>query len=75
MPHVIVKLYPGMSENNKRSLTDDIVQAVMRASGHGPDAVSVAFQEVSAVDWPAKVYRADILGNDAVLYKEPGYKM
>jgi len=75
MPHVIIKLYPGMPEEKKRSLTEDIVAAVMKASGHGPDAVSVAFQEVAASDWPAKVYQADIRGSEATLYKAPGYTM
>jgi 4-oxalocrotonate tautomerase len=37
--------------------------------------VSVAFEEIEAKDWAAKVYRADILGNEKSLYKKPGYTM
>ena len=37
------------------------------------DAVSVAIEEVDATDWAEQVYRPDILGHRARLYKEPGY--
>lgn len=75
MPHVIVKLWPGKSEKQKTQLAAEITQSVMRTFEYGEESVSVAFEEVEAKDWAAKVYRTDIAGNDRNLYKKPGYMM
>ena len=73
MPHVIVKLWPGKSDDQKRRLTDTIVRGVMETLGYGEDAVSVAFEEVAPTEWTAKVYEPDIAGKWATLTKQPGY--
>lgn len=75
MPHVIVKLWPGKSERQKQQLAEEITQSVMHTLHYGPDAVSVALEEVAPEDWAEKVYRADILEQEQNLYKKPGYKM
>jgi len=40
MPHVIVKLWPGKSEQQKQRLADQIVKAVMNVLNYG-EGVSV----------------------------------
>jgi 4-oxalocrotonate tautomerase len=75
MPHVIVKLWPGKSEQQKRRLTDAIVNDVMNVLNYGDESVSVAFEEVPARDWAEKVYKPDIVETPAKLYKKPGYTM
>ena len=75
MPHVIVRLWPGKSEKQKQKLADEITRSVISALDYGEESVSVAFEEVSADDWAAKVYRTDIVGNEQRLYKRPGYTM
>ena len=75
MPHVIVKLWPGKSEQQKRRLTEAIVKDVMNVLNYGEESVSVAIEEVSARDWPEKVYKPDIVENSEQLYKKPGYTM
>jgi 4-oxalocrotonate tautomerase len=75
MPHVIVKLWPGKSETQKKQLAEAITHSVMSRLHYGEESVSVAFEEVEAKDWAAKVYRADIVGNEKNLYKKPGYTM
>ena len=75
MPHVLVKLWPGKSEKQKQKLADEITRSVISALDYGEESVSVAFEEVSAEDWAAKVYRTDIVGNEQRLYKRPGYTM
>ena len=75
MPHVIVKLWPGKSEQQKRRLAQKITEDVMDVLHYGEESVSVAFEEVEPGDWAAKVYQPDILGNAATLYKKPGYTM
>ena len=75
MPHVIVKLYPGRSEEQKERLTEEIVKDVMNFLNTGEESVSVAFEEVQAGDWNEKVYKPDIVQNAKKLYKKPGYTM
>jgi 4-oxalocrotonate tautomerase len=75
MPHVIVKLWPGKSEQQKVRLAEAIAQDVMRVLKYGEESVSVAFQEVEPHDWAEKVYRPDSVDNSEKLYKKPGYTM
>jgi 4-oxalocrotonate tautomerase len=75
MPHVIVKLWPGKSEQQKTQLTDAIVKDVMDATGYGEESVSVAIEEVKSRDWAEQVYKPDILKSWEKLYKKPGYTM
>ncbi len=73
MPHVIVKLYPGRSEDQKTKLADDIAMAVVTIAKCDEKSVSVAFEEVEKEDWAEMVYRPDILGKKESLYRKPGY--
>ena len=73
MPHIIVKLYPGRTEEQKKRLTNEIVKDVVAIAKCEEKVVSVAFEEVDPADWEEKVYKPDILGNEANLYKKPGY--
>lgn len=73
MPHVIVKLWPGKSEQQKDQLARAITKDVMDALKYGEDAVSVAFEEVEPEDWTQKVYKPDIAANWDKVYKKPGY--
>ena len=75
MPHVIVKLWPGKSEQQKRRLTEAIIKDVMNVLNYGDESVSVAIEEVTARDWAEKVYKPDIVETSAQLYKKPGYTM
>jgi len=72
MPHVIVKLWPGKTEQQKQRLADAITKNVMSIFDYGEDAVSVAMEEISPREWPQKVYRPDILAKPEQLYKKPG---
>ena len=47
MPHVIVKLWPGKSEAQKKRLAERITEAVTDVLHYGDESVSVAFEEVS----------------------------
>ena len=75
MPHVIVKLWPGKSEEHKQRLADRITEDVIDVLGYGEESVSVAFEELSSRDWAERVYRPDIEAKWATLYKKPGYRM
>jgi 4-oxalocrotonate tautomerase len=75
MPHVVVKLWPGKSEAQKKRLAEAITQDVMKVLNYGEESVSVGFEEISSSDWAAKVYEPDILKKADTLYKRPGYTM
>ena len=75
MPHVIVKLWPGKSEQQKARLAEEIAKDVMSVLNYGEESVSVAFEEVEPQDWAEKVYKPDIVNNPEKLYKKPGYTM
>jgi 4-oxalocrotonate tautomerase len=74
VPHVIIKLWPGQSEQRKKKLADEITKVVMTTLNYGEEAVSVGFEEVESRDWTEKVYKPDILGKADTIYKKPGYK-
>ena len=75
MPHVIVKLWPGKSEEQKKRLAERIAEDVMEVLGYGEESVSVAMEEIDSAEWAEKVYRPDIVGASDKLYKKPGYTM
>ena len=75
MPHVIVKLWPGKSEQQKIRLAELITNDVMSVLSYGTESVSVSIEEVRSQDWKEKVYEPDILNGPGKLYKKPGYKM
>jgi 4-oxalocrotonate tautomerase len=75
MPHIIVKLYPGKSEEQKRELADEIVKDVMKVLQSSERAISVAFEEVAAEDWKEEVYVPEIEAKLESLYKKPGYTL
>jgi len=74
MPHVIVKLWPGRSEDQKKKLTEKIVQAVMSELSAEETSISVSFEEVAKERWTQDVYIPDIAEKQSILYKKPGYK-
>jgi len=75
MPHIIVKLWPGKSEQQKRRLADAIANDVMAVLHYGEESVSVSIEEIDAEDWANEVYKPDIQEKAETLYKKPGYTM
>jgi 4-oxalocrotonate tautomerase len=75
MPHVIVKLWPGNSEQQKARLAEAITKDVMDILDLGAESVSVALEEVEPEDWAEKVYKPDIVKKPEQLYKKPGYDL
>ena len=72
MPHVVVKLWPGKSEQQKNRLAEAIIKDVMDILHYGEESVSVAIEEVKSQDWVEKVYNPDIRNQWDKLYKKPG---
>ena len=75
MPHVIVKLWPGKSNQQKARLAEKIAKDVMDVLNYGEESVSVGFEEIKSQDWKEKVYKPDIQDKWDKLYRKPGYEM
>jgi 4-oxalocrotonate tautomerase len=73
MPHVIVKLYAGRSEQQKARLAEEVTKAIMAGANCGEDAVSVSIEDVAPADWTETVFKPDIAARPDTLYKKPGY--
>ena len=75
MPHVIVKLWPGKSDQQKTRLAKKSAKEVMGVLNYGEESVSVGFEETKLQDWKEKVYKPDIQDKWDKLYRKPGYEM
>jgi 4-oxalocrotonate tautomerase len=73
MPHVIVKLRAGRSDEQKRTLARAVCDAVMSALGSAEDSVSVGIEDIRPSEWRSEVYEPDILGKPGTIFKKPGY--
>jgi 4-oxalocrotonate tautomerase len=73
MPHVIIKLFPGRTEEQKETLTRRVVDVIEETAGVDEKAVSVSFEEVSPEDWDELVVRPDIAEKRDQVTKFPGY--
>jgi len=73
MPHVIVKMHPGRTIEQKNKLAQAIADSVVKIAGCEDKSVSVAIEEIAPEDWAEKVYRPDIMEKGKTLYKKPGY--
>lgn len=73
MPHVVVKLHSGRTEQQKARLADEITKAVVGALKCDETRISVGIEDVKPEDWTEKVYKPEILSNLDRLYKKPGY--
>jgi 4-oxalocrotonate tautomerase len=73
MPHIIIKMYPGRSEEQKRKLVDSIASSISSIANCELKSISIAIEEVPSEEWAEKVYKPDIIGKSHTLYKEPGY--
>ncbi|MGF6916002.1 tautomerase family protein [Paraburkholderia sp. 40] len=73
MPHVIVKMWPGKSEQQKQQLSDGITKMVASILGYGKESVSVGIEVVQPSAWVKDVYNHDIRDKWDTLYQKPGY--
>ena len=75
MPHVIVRLWPGRTEEQKHALADRITDALKETVNASDSSISIAIEEIPEQEWKNKVYDPEIMAGKDMLYKLPGYKM
>jgi 4-oxalocrotonate tautomerase len=73
MPHVIVKLLTGRSEQQKAKIAQEVTKAIMATANCAETSVSVGIEDVASDDWTETVYQPDIIGKPGTIYKKPGY--
>jgi 4-oxalocrotonate tautomerase len=71
MPHVIVKLWPGKSEEQKTRLAEAITRDVMEIFHYGKEAISVAMEEINPPDWAEKFINRTSLENRSSYIRNP----
>lgn len=72
MPHIVVKLWPGHSEEEKVAMTHALVEAASRTLHAQPEWFTVGVEEVSPEVWEAKVVAPEINGKADTLYFRQG---
>ena len=72
MPHIIVKLYPGRSREQKQELADEMTKTLMSVLGSKTEAISVCIEEVSPDNWAELVTHPDIESKPDTIYKRSG---
>jgi 4-oxalocrotonate tautomerase len=73
MPHVVVKMMSGRSEEQKKELADKLVLAAISVLGTEEDSLSVAIEDIEPGRWERDVFAPEIKGRKEILYKKPGY--
>ena len=73
MPHVIVKLLPGRSEQQKAKIAEEVTKVIIATANCAETSVSVGIEDVASDDWTETVYKPDIIGKLETIYKKPGY--
>lgn len=73
MPHVVVKCYPGRSDEQKTKLAEKIATDIEEIMGAPASSVSVAIEEVNPDNWYTQVWDNEIEPQMDTLYKKPGY--
>ncbi len=71
MPHIIVKLWPGRTEEQKKQLVKKLIEA-LKSSINVPDSsISISIEEIPKEKWNDEVYKPYIVEKKHLLYKKP----
>jgi 4-oxalocrotonate tautomerase len=69
MPHVIIKLYPGRTEEQKSKLVEKLTQAVIESINVPEDFISIGIEEIQKEKWEEEVKKPDIIAKQKTIYK------
>lgn len=75
MPHIIIKLWPGKTSEEKSNLVKKFKEDMNETMGIPKSVITVAFDEVKPEDWYDEVHVPLIDGNKkGKMYIPEGYK-
>ena len=73
MPHIIVKMLAGRSDEVKQQLAHALTRTLIETLGASEKSISVGIEEVAPDDWGSAVYRPDITAKLDTIFKARGY--
>jgi 4-oxalocrotonate tautomerase len=73
MPHIIVKMFAGRSDEDKQRLAQALTKALIDTIGSSEKSISVGIEDVTPEAWGDQVYRPDIAAKLDTIFKAPGY--
>lgn len=73
MPHIQIKVLKGKSQEQKKLLAQQIIQAAQNVIGMGDESYSVSIEDFTPEEWKDDVYPNSIMANQGILVKAPGY--
>lgn len=74
MPHILIKHFDAtLTQQQQDMLSEEISQAVVKAFGCSPHAVSLALRPINPEEWDAKVFQPDIEAHSNELIRSPNY--
>lgn len=75
MPHIVVKMFPGRTPEQKAGLAQALTKAMMDNLGTPESAISVGIEDVEKNAWMEQVAKPEIGGKAATIFKKPGYEI
>lgn len=73
MPHVNIKHFPSLTNEQHAALSQSITDAISRIIGCDKGVISIAVEPVEANIWNEKVYVPEIINRQETLIKKPDY--
>jgi|TARA_B110000881_G_C18314408_1_gene383555 4-oxalocrotonate tautomerase len=73
MPHVNIKHFPSLSEEQHVALSTAITNAVTQVIGCDEGVISIAVEPVAPEQWQEQVYVPEIINRKETLIKTPNY--
>lgn len=75
MPHIVVKMFPGRTPEQKTALAEALTKAMVESLGTPESAISIAVEDVEKRDWMDTVAKPEIAGKPETIFKQPGYEI
>lgn len=75
MPHIVVKMFPGRTPEQKTALAEALTKAMVDTLGTPESAISIAVEDVEKRDWMDTVAKPEIAGKPETIFKQPGYEI
>lgn len=73
MPHIVVKMYKGRTEETKMEIANILADAMSEKCGIDRSAISVAIEDIPKENWKEEVYDKELNSDNKNLYIKPNY--
>ena len=73
MPHINIKHFPSLTEEQHIALAESITEAVTKVIGCDAGVISIAVEPVEPDVWNEQVYIPEIIEGKDSLIKKPNY--